>query len=241
VVAVGDCSLLLSPVKHSSRSLSFSSSTAHLGASPSLPAGGLAGGEKGWEPPPTLDLLVLRFLVAFMALAHCGTSLLGCSAAVAAVGLLGYLVVVAEVAQVCLNNLPLPRPTDLVSPSPPPPPPPHPRDPLASASPSPPLHADPKSQQPHGRLNKIPPEVRQKISPPPGIRFRAPSIADDGKPTHLSVVWCGLPRQLGRSLFNRRTARSSHPAALAIGDIPALRRRLLHRRFLGGSLAVQVQ
>jgi hypothetical protein len=181
-----------------------------------------------------------------MALALCGTSLLGCSAAVAAVGLLGYLVVVAEVAQVCLNNLPLPRPTDLVSPSPPPPPPPRPRDPLASASPSLPLHADPKSQQPllfqiHGRLNKIPPEVRQKISPPPGIRFRAPSIADDGKPTHLSVVWCGLPRQLGRSLFNRRTARSSHPAALAIGDIPALRRRLLHRQFLGGSLAVQVQ
>jgi hypothetical protein len=101
--------------------------------------------------------------------------------------------------------------------------PPRPRDLLASASPSPPLHSVPMSKQPlqiqiHGRLSKFPPEVSPKNSPPPGIRFRAPPIADDVNPTHLSVVWCGLPRHLGRSLFNRRTARSSHPAALAFGE-----------------------
>jgi hypothetical protein len=139
-----------------------------------------------------------------MTLALCGKYPLGCPAAV---GLLGYLVAVAAVAQVCLNNLPLPRPADLVSSSPPLPSPPRPRDLLTSASPSPPLHSNPKSQQPlllqiHGRLSKFPPEASKKNSLPPGIRFRAPSIVDDGKPTHPSVVWCGLPRQLSRSLFN---------------------------------------
>jgi hypothetical protein len=124
--------------------------------------------------------------------------------------------------------------------------PPHHQDLFASASPSSPLHSVPMSKQPlqiqmHGRLSKFPPEASPKNQPPPGIRFRAPPIADDGNPTHLSVVWCGLLRHLGRSLLNRRTARSSHPAALAFGDIPALRRRLLHRRFLGGFFAIQVQ
>jgi hypothetical protein len=116
-----------------------------------------------------------------------------------------------------------------------------PRDLLASASPSPQLHSFTMFKQPlqiqiHGRLSKFPPEASPKNPPPPGIRFRAPPIADDENPTHLSVVWCGLPRHLGRSLFNRRMARSSHPAALAFGDIPALRRRLLHRRFLLGGI-----
>jgi hypothetical protein len=99
-------------------------------APPSLPIGSLAGGEKGWEPP-SIDLLVPRLVVAFMTLALCGKYPLGCPAAV---GLLGYLVAVAAVAQVCLNNLPLPRPADLVSSSPPLPSPPRPRDLLTSAS-----------------------------------------------------------------------------------------------------------
>jgi hypothetical protein len=115
--------------------------------------------------------------------------------------------------------------------------PPRPRDLLASASPSPRLHSVPMFKQSlqiqiHGRLSKFPPEASPKNPPPLGIRFRAPPIADDENPTQLSVVWCGLPRHLCRSLFNRRMARSSHPAALAFGDIPALRRRLLHQRFV---------
>jgi hypothetical protein len=125
---------------------------------------------------------------------------------------------------------------DLVSPSSPTPPPP-PRDPLVNASSSLPLRSMVKSKQPfrfkiRGCLSKIPLKASQKSPPPPGIRLQVSSIAGDEKLPHLSADWCNLLRQLGRFLFNRRKARSFHPAVLAIGDTSAHRRRVLLRWFL---------
>jgi hypothetical protein len=149
--------------------------------------------------------------------------------------------------EVCLNKLvsSFPVQLDLVSPSSPTPPP-LPRDPLVNALSSPPLRSVVKSKKPfrfkiRGCLSKIPPEASQKSLPPPGICLQVSSIAGDEKLPHLSVVWCNLLRQLGRFLFNRRKARSFHPAVLATGDTSSHRRRVLLRLFFGGFSFVQVQ